>query len=356
LVEDLGTEFGVEVAESGETASHVFQGQVVVKIEGAGDVGRGTGYEKSEIRNQKSEIILSAGQSARVEKDQISGQLKLTSGPQAALSVHEQEKFVRRLREPPKELDLLDIVAGGNGLGRRRERGIDPTSGSYEPQFFVGHRANGNQYHTVVWNRLIDGVFVPVGGDGAVQLDSAGHTFDGFPKTAGGCYGSLWVRAADISAENSVPGQQSWMYVLGRNERLMPAGRGLLCMHANQAITFDLKEIRRLYRSLRPTRFQAMAGVGDATSSSPTANGMADFWVFVDGRLMQKRLRQTPQESPFRIDVNLGPQDQFLTLAVTDGGEGGAKHFYDWDWAVFGDPVLEMSPTTTDRKEGQTIN
>jgi hypothetical protein len=67
LVEDLGTEFGVEVSDSGETASHVFQGKVVMKV--SGDGGRGTGDEKSEIRNQKSEILLSAGESSGVDRD-----------------------------------------------------------------------------------------------------------------------------------------------------------------------------------------------------------------------------------------------------------------------------------------------
>jgi hypothetical protein len=69
-ITDLGTEFGVEVLASGETASHVFAGRVVVRTEGAGGEGRETGDEnnKSEIRNHQSEIILSAGQSARVER------------------------------------------------------------------------------------------------------------------------------------------------------------------------------------------------------------------------------------------------------------------------------------------------
>jgi len=61
-VEDLGTEFGVEVLQNGETASHVFQGKVAMRVDRAGNGGRGTAGEKSEI-------ILSAGQSARVERN-----------------------------------------------------------------------------------------------------------------------------------------------------------------------------------------------------------------------------------------------------------------------------------------------
>jgi len=60
----------VEVSTTGETASHVFQGQVRVRVEGAGDGGRGTGAgtQKSATQNPPSEILLSAGQSARVER------------------------------------------------------------------------------------------------------------------------------------------------------------------------------------------------------------------------------------------------------------------------------------------------
>jgi len=69
LVEDLGTEFGVEVLQSGETSSHVFQGQVRVRLDGAGNGGRGAGNQNPESPNPRTsnhELVLSAGQSARV--------------------------------------------------------------------------------------------------------------------------------------------------------------------------------------------------------------------------------------------------------------------------------------------------
>jgi hypothetical protein len=70
-VEDLGTEFGVEVSASGETASHVFQGQVVMRIEGTGSGGRGAGDKNPESPNPRTsnpEIILSAGQIGSVKR------------------------------------------------------------------------------------------------------------------------------------------------------------------------------------------------------------------------------------------------------------------------------------------------
>ena len=49
IVTDLGTEFGVEVSENGNTTSHVFQGRVVVQIEDRGS------------ENPKSQIVLRRG-------------------------------------------------------------------------------------------------------------------------------------------------------------------------------------------------------------------------------------------------------------------------------------------------------
>jgi hypothetical protein len=98
LVEDLGTEFGVEVAESGETVSHVFQGRVVVRVEGAGVGGRGTGIENqnSAIQHPISEaVILSAGQSARVERPAADGPPVLRRGePSGGMFVREMPRRV----------------------------------------------------------------------------------------------------------------------------------------------------------------------------------------------------------------------------------------------------------------------
>jgi hypothetical protein len=103
LVEDLGTEFGVEVIASGETSSHVFQGQVRVRVEGAGNLHP----ESPNPRIPNPELILSAGQSVRVEKDKTSGALKLLSGERAASSA--KDTFVRRL--PHKPTMPVDVAA-----------------------------------------------------------------------------------------------------------------------------------------------------------------------------------------------------------------------------------------------------
>jgi hypothetical protein len=332
LVEDLGTEFGVEVLAGGDTASHVFQGQVVVKIEGARDEN-----PKSAIQHPKS-LVLSAGQSARVERNAKSGELKLLSGEQAASAG--QEKFVRRLREPPTELDLLDIVAGGDGRGNRRELGIDPVSGLQDRDFTAQTRFGSGRYQRVEWSKLIDGVFVPNGLSGEVQVDSSGGKFDGFTKSSGVTFGSLWSRAAEIARPELAEDLSYWIYSMGRGERFMPQGRGLLAMHANAGITFDLAGIRRIHRGVRPVRLKALVGMPDLSRLLSKAVGTADVWVLADGKVKFTRPHLLSKDGPFKIDAELDSGVRFLTLAATDTGAG-----HGYAVVVFGDPTLRMKLT-----------
>jgi hypothetical protein len=328
VVTDLGTEFGVEVNKEGDTTSYVFRGSVRMQ---SGD--------------GQHPIVLRRNESARAERDGAAGGVRVVRRDAAGVP----PAFVRQLREPPKLLDLLDIVAGGDGTGRHRERGIDPTSGMEEVRFAAEYRWGNHQYYPVHWNSirpisLIDGVFAPDGGPGPVVLDSAGHTFDGFPQTYGNVYGSIWARAAAVKAEGHAKDSAFWLDVLGPAAQFMPEGRGLLGLHANAAITFSLEAMRTLHRGVRPARFRATAGLGDAHRLLPedpgNEIGSADIWVFVDGRLKLKRTYLRPKDGTVNVDVELGPNDRFLTLASTDAGNGPG-----YDWVVFGDPLLEMAAT-----------
>ncbi len=156
IVADLGTEFGVEVSRDGNTVSRVFLG--AVRVQAVGDnlpspTGSGAGGEGS--------VVLHANETARVEKN-ITGVVELLPRDKAGVP----PQFVRRLYQPPTELDLLDIVAGGNGLGRLRGSGIDQTSGIRQFGFSAEWRHGDGQYRPVYWQELIDGVFVPDGRNG----------------------------------------------------------------------------------------------------------------------------------------------------------------------------------------------
>ena len=82
--------------------------------------------------------------------------------------------FVREIpKRTIKTLDLVDVVAGGDGFSGRRNRGIDPTTGQtvddrQSAKILVGD----GKYHRVEGLPFVDGVFIPDGrrGPGADSI------------------------------------------------------------------------------------------------------------------------------------------------------------------------------------------
>ena len=97
-------------------------------------------------------------------------------------------EFVREISQRSvKTIDLVDVVAGGDGFGGARHHGIDPSTGRAIRDFRREHpnestwsRTGDYRYHRVNAMPYIDGVFIPHAGKGPVQLDSDGHRFDDF--------------------------------------------------------------------------------------------------------------------------------------------------------------------------------
>jgi hypothetical protein len=66
----------------------------------------------------------------------------------------------------------------------------------------------------------------------------------------------------------------------------------------------------------------------------------ADFSVLIDGRVRYKRRQFNRWNGATTVNVPIDPQDRFLTLTATDGGND-----IGYDWILFGDPCLELVPT-----------
>ena len=258
-------------------------------------------------------------------------------------------KFVRRLYEPPKYVDLLDIVAGGNGLGNHRECGIDPETGTQDTAFLPVYRQTDGKYHRPKFLPLIDGVFMPDADFGPVQLDSAGHTYEGFPKAIEpGTFASIWARTAEVPADKKnkwkTPKEigQYWIYAAPFGPEFMPERRGLLAMCAGSGITFDMAAIRKAHAGRPLVRFRATAG-----KASPS---LAEMFVFVDGRLAWKSGVISDRSGVKRVDVPIRSTDRFLTLVTIEASDGRGS-----DWTVFGDPVLECLDSDLETVERRVI-
>ena len=331
-VTDLGTEFGVEVDKAGNTTSHVFQGSVRVQMVSA--LGKAQGDAR----------VLCENESARVEigKGKPESSLRVMVLTKSVKPVD----FVRKIPRPTiKYLDLVDVVAGGDGFSGRRNRGIDPASGTMTdkpPQDY--HINSDGQYHRVAGQPLVDGVFIPNAQE-PVQVDSAGHTFSGFAVSASMTFGYIWA-GGQVPTNCHPPVQTK----LGEIDYALP-GHGLIFLHADKGITFDLEAIRRANPKCSLKRFLATTGNTEVASQGvlgPLTKEIsqtvyADVWVLVDGQMRFRRREINGYSGAFPVDVSIGKNDRFLTLVGSDGG----NHIHA-DWILFGDPRIELLSIPSD--------
>jgi hypothetical protein len=321
VVTDLGTEFGVEVSKEGITTSHVFCGTIRVEPLAA------------DGRTREHGRVLHENESVRVESSGVAARIVPVPSLMASAA------FVREI---PKRaihvLDLVDVVAGGDGFGHARGRGIDPTSGaiviqppSVSPQW--DRIRDDGQYHRVAGIPFVDGVFVPDDSRGPVQLDSAGHTFDEFKTSDDRVFGQIWA-GGPIPTPLPPPMETT---VAGVD--YASPGHGVLGMVSNKGITFDLKAIRLADPDCRILRFRAWAGNTHLLSPEKKKWCSADIRIFVDGqrRFSQLNVNTSNGIAWFPVNVPIDDNDRFLTLTVTDAGNSIVA-----DRIIFGDPRLEL--------------
>ena len=311
-VTDLGTEFGVEVSKEGRTASHVFRGSVQVQaISSSGEM-------------EGAARVLHENESAYVEKHSV----RTSNGDRVtvAASLSLSPEFIREIPRPKiKTFDLVDVVAGGDGFSGRRNRGIGSTTGEVVTRALPDDEVppGDGQYHRVAWSPLIDGVFVPDGRNGPVRTDSAGHTFDGFTNATNLTASSVWAGGKILAANPNldIPTTLDGVDYASK-------GHGLLFLHANKAVTFNLDAVRRANPGFKIVRFLTMSG---------SAGAPVDAWFLVDGKERFSRCKINQSNIAMSIVIPIRENERFLTLAVTDGGDG-----FGGDWMIFGDPRLEL--------------
>jgi hypothetical protein len=237
------------------------------------------------------------------------------------------------------------VVAGGDGFSGRRNRGINPTTGQpcdSPPQEFNIY--DDGAYHRVQGLPLVDGVFIPDDRSGPVQVDSAGHTFGGFVTSMNMTYGYVWAGGAIPTGMPPVVRTE-----LSGVDYASP-GHGLIFLHANKGITFDLEAMRRANPDWRLGRFLAVAGNSEVASEGilgPFDKEMAksvcaDIRVLVDGQLRWYRREISGANGGSPIAISLDKEDRFLTLVGSDAGNG-----IHADWTMFGDPRVELLPGNT---------
>jgi NPCBM/NEW2 domain/FecR protein len=309
VVTDLGTQFGVGVAEDGGTEVDVFVGRVAVapRLSSTGS----------------KPLILSRGEAAQISKD------AMVVDSAGAIS----QRFVMSLKCDAKVFDLVDLISGGDGMTDQRGTAIDAINGAFGRLRAVGERTGDYRYHRVPALTVVDGCFVPDGSRGSQTIDSAGDRFL-FPATCGISINFIWT-GGDIP----------WFKTNGistvlNGEDYSTSNHSILCLHSNNALTIDLDKLRRLHPDVDLSRFGCLVGNSyiNAYRGELGVAPLADVYVIVDGQSRFEKRKFTPSAGGFDVDLPITSRDRFLTLVTTDGGDG-----IDDDWVLWVDPHLYAS-------------
>lgn len=314
---DLGTKFGVYADMKGETELHMFKGKALL-IAGGNQSPRTT-------------LEVLAGSALRVDH---TGQSLIDIPLRGDVFAHDIDSQTGLMWRGQTEIDLADVVGGGNGFGTgRKDSGINPANGvlrSAEDET----RKQTNFFLGVTASYFIDGVFVP-NGSKPQTVSSAGHIFAECPPTSGYYFADIVNTPSSVSHTAT---QTRFPLFLGEVNYSLTENPSIL-MHSNVGVTFDLNQFRSRFPGARITRFKSDVGLSD---SAPKSYGL-DFWVLVDGRLRHHNADSMQRGQVEAVSVQITEKDRFLTLVVTDGGvydEIEDRHGIGYDWCVFGNPIL----------------
>ncbi|HPO69848.1 MAG TPA: FecR domain-containing protein [Anaerohalosphaeraceae bacterium] len=321
---DLGTEFGIKVDVTGAMDIHMFKGKANLVL---GPKGRA-----------EDNTILTAQQARRIDAE-TGAMIPIEVQPNSFIrDFNSQKGLVWR----GDNINLADIVGGGNGFGTGQiGYGIDPVTGLFVP-FKVPNRptsAGSGRFVPVHGNPFIDGIFVPDGGAGLVQVSSQGHCFEDCPDTNG----LYWIPALNGGQITDWEGGPMVSLLL-QDKLYGDAACPAIFLHSNLGITFDLEAIRQMLPAAQITEFRSVCGI---SQTGPNRVPYADFWVLVDGQLRFEQ-RGVKAAQLYDITVPIRSNDRFLTLITTDGGEEfclkdeHGAYAIDSDWALFGTPTLVL--------------
>jgi hypothetical protein len=231
----------------------------------------------------------------------------------------ERAKTHNRLRQVTTELakltgqglDLADMIGGGNGRGTgTKGAGLHVGNGTVAKDKLGYHRdIKANRLQKPEWGQVnapkfVQWLFVP---DGREEVNIAfKKPVKGVPLTSAHTWDAIRNGPLASQVSTSIDGTD-----------FAKDGHSILGMHANSAVTFDLKEIRQAsgYTKMRLT---AMVGFG---ASKQVASSLTDFSVFVGSEQKFQRLKMRKDESA-RIDLSIPADALTLTLIATDGGDG----------------------------------
>jgi hypothetical protein len=309
-VKDLGTQFGIAVGGDGATDVEVIEGRVSTSIPSTATTAR------------SRDIVLSAGAAATISRASV----KVV--PDGAIP----QRFIFRLANRIPELDVVDLISGGDGTTHRNGFAVDPTTGAAGVLAPNPVRLGDHRFHPVTGIPVIDGAFVP-DGSVAAPLDSAGDTFL-FPPTRNECANNIMTGPKLPWYDEKSP----TTFIRGVDYALDP--HSIICIHSNSGITLDLDAIRRLHSDATLSHFRCMIGnsfVPGSFRDSVDFVPHAGVFVLVDGKARFANPSFTPADGLLSVDVPLAASDRFLTMASIDDHVA-----IQYDWLMWVDAKVTL--------------
>lgn len=319
---DYGTVFGVHADDLIGTEIHVFEGEVRAAVRSDEDGAIPGAF-----------ISLLANEAAAVDA------MATAIRPIAFAATGFERDVV-------KWLDMVDIVAGGDGTTGRRDIGLNPVTGGYLANLqgtydFISTQSDGS-LRVVHDNPLLKGIFIP---DVDGQLDRLPNGFElpPLPPSNGQSYGLVWCGGE--STNNATDHAAVIPVKLGATDFAKP-GHQALTMHTNVGLVLDLDAIRAAHPGYDIRSIRATVG-NSAVPNVPVTPGTdrdfrSDFLVLLDDSIQRHLIFQlaTPQDQRYaELDLAIAPEHRYLTLVSHDGD--GSNYI---DWVIVGDPVLVLEP------------
>ncbi len=320
---DIGTEFGVEVGFDGTTELHVIDGKTMLI---------------SRVKGQESNIPVIQGAAKRIFG---------TDGSISDISC-DRLKFARMICSDRQRIwrgeniSLVSLVAGLDGFQDVEGMvSLNPETGQMGRSVVGRDRTSGRAYSVVPESPFIDGVFVPDGREGAIQITSAGHVFNA-PRTSG-------VYTHEIAAYRGAPEHHATIPPAVFNGRMVTHD-AILMLHSNIGITFDLQAIRDSLPGLNLNSFKAWGGITETLNHLQSERPDVDIWILVDGQIRYEKEKLVIENGPISFDIEIDSAERFLTLIVTDG----LRAPHDNRWYPFGSDffyLINPELSLTDRSD-----
>ena len=327
---DHGTEFGVKSNIDGSSELHVMKGKVQL-------FASSKGKSKFAQLVTENEAMRFNANTSQLETIPIANAV-------FAREIDSKTGFVWRGQT---EINLADIIGGGNGFGSGRSKtGINPLNGRlvYNPPAEMQH--GPTEYTVCKSHPAIDGTFVPDGGRGPVVVSSKGHVFEDCPDTTGDTWGGIMNGGWQPD-----PDKEKYRLRLSGVE-FGVLNHPAIGMHSNQGITFDLNAIRKQISGFHITQLTSIFGLSECATfqrnygintskislQDRISNAQVNLLVLVDGkpRFSKYDVTRGDGKVPFFIDIH--DKDQFLTLIITEGSDQNIE----FDWSLLAYPFLKI--------------